>query len=64
MFVTDIRKEFYDVVVNQVRNNWVWLLESFETRILLLFTVINICYYLKTLLVLPLYADDLILYVI
>lgn len=21
MFVTDIRKEFYDVVVNQVRNN-------------------------------------------
>lgn len=42
MFVTDIRKEFYDVVVNQVRNScfvWVWLLESFKTPILFIFTV-------------------------
>ncbi len=42
MFLTDIRKEFYDVVVNQVRNSCffacVRLLESFKAEILLIFT--------------------------
>lgn len=57
MFVTDIRKEFYDVVVNQVRKLKARLLEA---EMLLIFTK----YIIVFILTLQLYANDLVLYAI
>lgn len=57
MFVTDIRKEFYDVVVNQVRKLKDRLLEA---EMLLIFTK----YIIVFILTLQLYANDFVLYAI
>lgn len=57
MFVTDIRKEFYDVVVNQVRKLKARLLEA---EMLLIFTK----YIIVFILTLQLYANDFVLYAI